>query len=201
MTLPSIALVGPPGAGKSSAAPKLATRFGWGSKDLDDEFEQRYTPVVRFRESEEDDFYRKKESELLHDIVMNNQGQSVVLAVSSGTLCYPNKRRIINQNLLRTFGTSYLILPSVNFSTSVGILARRVQLDSEYLAKRPWMGKEPEKICKYFLDFVYKEMEGTQGISDVMLPTGNKDVDGLSGLVYSTHIQKHRGKLKAVDKD
>jgi shikimate kinase len=80
-----IALIGLPGAGKSTVAPLLAEGLGFGSVDLDQEIERqanRSIPAILEEQGEER--FRDLESRVLDEVL--NAGEGLVLACGGGIL-------------------------------------------------------------------------------------------------------------------
>lgn len=112
----NIILVGMMGAGKTTIGKLLASRTGKQFIDSDHEIQRRTgvrIPVIFEIEGEAG--FRKRESEVLHDIT---EQQNIVLATGGGAILHPD-----NRALLRKHGTViYLCAP-------VGELQRRTRRD------------------------------------------------------------------------
>jgi len=96
-----IYLVGYMGAGKSTAAKRLANRLGWDVADTDELFEAKYRiSVCDFFHKYDETLYRKLESEVLKSTeILDN----VVVATGGGTACYFDNMEWMNQHGLTIF--------------------------------------------------------------------------------------------------
>jgi len=91
-----IYLIGYMGAGKSTAAKKLASRLRYDFIDLDQEFEKEFNidiPLffIKFGETE----FRKREKEILQNI---SKSDSIIVATGGGTPCFHNNMDFMNAN-------------------------------------------------------------------------------------------------------
>ena len=96
-----IYLVGYMGAGKSTAAKRLANRLGWDVADTDELFEAKYRiSVCDFFHKYDEALYRKLESEVLKS---TESLDNVVVATGGGTACYFDNMEWMNQHGLTVF--------------------------------------------------------------------------------------------------
>ena len=96
-----IYLVGYMGAGKTTAARRLANRLGWNVADTDDMFEAKYhISVCDFFHKYDEPLYRKLESEVLKS---TESLENVVISTGGGTACYFDNMEWMNQHGLTIF--------------------------------------------------------------------------------------------------
>ena len=89
------------GAGKTTAARRLANRLGWEVVDTDDMFEEKYKiSVCDFFNKYDETLYRKLESEVLKS---TENLENVVISTGGGTACYFDNIDWMNQNGLTVF--------------------------------------------------------------------------------------------------
>lgn len=101
MSISRVYIVGYMGAGKSSAAKRIANKINWTSCDLDTLFEEKYKISVHdfFRKYGEDAF-RKLESELLKNTSGISQS---IIATGGGTPCFFDNMSWMNENGVTVF--------------------------------------------------------------------------------------------------
>ena len=100
-SLNKIFLVGYMGAGKTTAARRLAQRLGWEVADTDDLFEKKYKiSVCDFFNKYDEPLYRKLESEVLKE---TEHLENVVISTGGGTACYFDNMDWMNQHGLTVF--------------------------------------------------------------------------------------------------
>ena len=91
-----IYLVGYMGAGKTTAAKRLANRLGWEVADTDAMFEEKYRiSVDDFFQKYDEPLYRKLESEILKS---TESSEHVVIATGGGTACYYDNMEWMNHH-------------------------------------------------------------------------------------------------------
>jgi len=89
------------GAGKTTAARRLANRLGWEVVDTDDMFEEKYKiSVCDFFSKYDEALYRKLESEVLKS---TESLENVVVSTGGGTACYFDNIDWMNQHGLTVF--------------------------------------------------------------------------------------------------
>ena len=96
-----IYLVGYMGAGKTTAAKRIAHRLGWEVADTDAMFEEKYKiSVDDFFQKYDEPLYRKLESEILKSTA---SFQHTVISTGGGTACYFDNMEWMKQNGLTVF--------------------------------------------------------------------------------------------------
>ncbi len=96
-----IYIVGYMGAGKTTAARRLAQRLGWEVADTDDLFEEKYKiSVCDFFNKYDEALYRKLESEVLKS---TESLENVVISTGGGTACYFDNMDWMSQHGLTVF--------------------------------------------------------------------------------------------------
>jgi shikimate kinase len=89
------------GAGKTTAARRLAQRLGWEVVDTDAMFEEKYKiSVCDFFNKYDEPLYRKLESEVLKE---TENLEKVVVSTGGGTACYFDNIDWMNQHGLTVF--------------------------------------------------------------------------------------------------
>ena len=94
-------IVGYMGAGKTTAARRIAQRLGWEVADTDALFEEKYKISVNdFFNKYDEPLYRKLESEVLKS---TESLENVVVSTGGGTACYFDNMEWMNQHGLTVF--------------------------------------------------------------------------------------------------
>ena len=89
------------GAGKTTAARRLAQRLGWEVVDTDAMFEEKYKISVNdFFNNYDEPLYRKLESEVLKE---TENLKNTVISTGGGTACYFDNMEWMNQHGLTVF--------------------------------------------------------------------------------------------------
>ena len=92
---PTLAIVGPMGAGKTSIGRRLAQRYGLPFVDLDREIEAHTgASVATIFDCEGEAGFRARESALLADLLAHGEQ---VLATGGGTILDPGNRRLLRE--------------------------------------------------------------------------------------------------------
>ena len=119
-----IRLIGPGGAGKSTAAALLAARLGLRFVDLDERFTASAGDISKFIDTRGYDAYAARNVQLYAEVI----GQECVFALSSGFMTY---REDIHPDYPRFRGeiaaspTTFVLLPSLDLETCVAETVRR----------------------------------------------------------------------------
>ena len=89
------------GAGKTTAARRLAQRLGWQVADTDAMFEEKYKiSVCDFFNKYDEPLYRKLESEVLKS---TESMENTVISTGGGTACYFDNMEWMNDHGLTIF--------------------------------------------------------------------------------------------------
>ena len=122
-----IHLIGPGGAGKTTAGAALAERLGKSFADLDDEFTTRHGDISTYLETQGYDAYAERNVEL-YAMLAGAPVRYDIMALSSGFMTYRDDvhpayvrwhQRIASSN------TTFVLLPSLDLETCVAEIVRR----------------------------------------------------------------------------
>ena len=126
-----ITLIGYRGVGKSTIAPRLATRLGWNWVDADVEIEQRAgRSIAEIFQHEGELGFRAREAGVLSELLARNR---LVIAAGGGAILNSHTRQAI-----RSAG------PAIWLTASLDSIFARVQGDATTAARRPALtGTDP----------------------------------------------------------
>ena len=122
-----IRLVGPGGAGKSTAGALLAQRLGVAFVDLDEEFIATVGDISLFLDAHGYDAYAERNVRV-YLAVAAVAGREAVLALSSGFMAYPPGIHPEYESCRRAIASSpstAVLLPSLDFTACVAEIVRR----------------------------------------------------------------------------
>ncbi|HKG92769.1 MAG TPA: shikimate kinase [Gemmatimonadaceae bacterium] len=121
-----IRLVGPGGAGKSTAGALLAGRLGVPFVDLDGQFAAAQGDIDEFIDTRGYDEYARANVELYRAVAREARG--AVFALSSGFMAYPravHPRYAVARGAIARSPTTFVLLPSLDLETCVAEIVRR----------------------------------------------------------------------------
>lgn len=96
-----IYIVGYMGAGKTTAAKRIANRLGWEVADTDAMFEEKYRISIHdFFQKYDEDLFRKLESEVLKS---TENLENTVISTGGGLACFFDNMEWMNQHGLTVF--------------------------------------------------------------------------------------------------
>ena len=165
-----IRLIGPGGAGKSTAGSLLAERLGVRFVDLDERFGASVGDISKYIEFRGYNAYAAKNVHVYADVIRAVVSQEWVLALSSGFMAYREDihpayvhfRRDITES-----PTTFVLLPCLDFETCVAETVRR-QLDRSF---RRSVEREEQVIRARFAlhrDLPVTKVETMRPIADVV---------------------------------
>lgn len=132
-----IILLGYMGAGKSTIGQYLAQKLNISHFDLDTSIEQEVKlSVSEIFAQKGEVFFRKKEHEILHRIINNND--TFVLSMGGGTPCYANNHQILQQE----------DIVSVYLKAAIQTLAERLEKEKSY---RPLLNNDSDDTLETFI--------------------------------------------------
>lgn len=156
------------GAGKTSAAKRLASRLNWKVVDTDDLFEEKYRiSVDDFFQKYDEPLYRKLESEILKS---TENLENTVISTGGGTACYFDNMDWMNLHGLTVF-----------MRISPAAAVDRV-LHSHH--KRPLArGKSEEELTEY-VNWHYASRMPFYEKARITVKSENLDIEHLLQLIY-----------------
>ena len=119
-------LIGPGGAGKTTAGPLLAERLGLSFRDLDVEFVARFGGIDEFIAAHGYAAYARANVEAYESVVRD--GSDGVMALSSGFMTYPLEVRpgyAALRHAIARSPTTFVLLPSLDLEACVAETVRR----------------------------------------------------------------------------
>ena len=122
-----IYLLGPGGAGKTTAGVRLAERLGVHFVDLDAEFCQRHGDISVYLDAHGYDAYATRNVGLYSELV-GAKGQREVMALSSGFMIYRDDIHpdyVTCRQRLASSDLTFVLLPSLDLETCVVEIVRR----------------------------------------------------------------------------
>lgn len=123
-----IRLIGPGGAGKSTAGALLAAWLGVRFVDLDERFRASAGGISEYIECHGYDAYAARNVQVYADVIRGAAGRERVLALSSGFMGYPEDVHPAYARLRRDIAaspTTFVLLPSLDLETCVAETVRR----------------------------------------------------------------------------
>jgi len=163
-----IYLVGYMGAGKTSAAKRLASRLNWKVVDTDDLFEEKYRiSVDDFFQKYDEPLYRKLESEILKS---TENLENTVISTGGGTACYFDNMDWMNLHGLTVF-----------MRISPAAAVDRV-LHSHH--KRPLARGKSEKELTEYVNWHYASRMPFYEQARITVKSENLDIEHLLQLIY-----------------
>ena len=158
------------GAGKTTAAKRIANRLGWAVADTDALFEEKYKiSVDDFFQKYDEPLYRKLESEILKT---TENLEHTVISTGGGTACFFDNMNWMNQHGLTVF---------MRISPEAAV--DRV-IHSRH--KRPLVrGKSEEELMEY-VGWHYASRIPFYAQAQITVKSENFDLDGLMRTLFST---------------
>ena len=118
-------LVGYRATGKTTVAKQLASRFGWGSVDADDAFEeQQQETIAAFLAAHGEPAFRERETQLLRTLLRQSDA---VLATGGGVVLRAENRDCLKQAMR----------PVIWLTAPVAEIRRRLAVDPATVHRRP----------------------------------------------------------------
>ena len=123
-----IQLVGPGGAGKTTAGAALAQRLGVSFCDLDAEFAERNGDISAYLDTHGYDVYAERNVSLYSALAFEVPGRPHVVALSSGFMTYPDDVHpgyVRWRQRIASSVSTFVLLPSLDLETCVAEIVRR----------------------------------------------------------------------------
>ncbi|MCR5659909.1 MAG: shikimate kinase [Bacteroidales bacterium] len=162
-----IYIVGYMGAGKTTAARRLAQRLGWEVVDTDAMFEEKYKiSVNNFFNKYDEPLYRKLESEVLKE---TENLKNTVISTGGGTACYFDNMEWMNQHGLTVFLR----------------ISEKAVVDRLLHAKRKRplaVGKSEEELIEFVAQHYTSRLPFYEQ-AQITVKSENLDVDGLMNTI------------------
>lgn len=155
------------GAGKTTAARRIAQRLGWDVADTDAMFEEKYRISV-------DDFFRKYDEALFRklesDVLKSTENLvDTVISTGGGTACYFDNMEWMNQHGLTVF-----------FYISPKAVVDRLKASKR---KRPLASGKTDEELAGFVDAHYAARRPYYEQAQVTVKAENFDLDGFLKLI------------------
>lgn len=162
-----IYLVGYMGAGKTTAARRIANRLGWEVADTDAMFEEKYRiSIDDFFQKYDEPLYRKLESQVLKE---TEHLENTVISTGGGTACYFDNMEWMNQHGLTVF-----------MRISPAAAVDRV-LHSRH--KRPLArGKSEEELLEFVIQHYTSRLPFYEQ-AKITVKSEDFDLEGLMGMI------------------
>ncbi len=155
------------GAGKTTAARRLAQRLGWEVVDTDAMFEEKYKiSVNNFFNKYDEPLYRKLESEVLKE---TENLKNTVISTGGGTACYFDNMEWMNQHGLTVFLR----------------ISEKAVVDRLLHAKRKRplaVGKSEEELIEFVAQHYTSRLPFYEQ-AQITVKSENLDVDGLMNTI------------------
>ena len=155
------------GAGKTTAARRLAQRLGWEVVDTDAMFEEKYKISVNdFFNKYDEPLYRKLESEVLKE---TENLKNTVISTGGGTACYFDNMEWMNQHGLTVFLR----------------ISEKAVVDRLLHAKRKRplaVGKSEEELIEFVAQHYTSRLPFYEQ-AQITVKSENLDVDGLMNTI------------------
>ncbi len=155
------------GAGKTTAARRLAQRLGWEVVDTDAMFEEKYKISVNdFFNKYDGPLYRKLESEVLKE---TENLKNTVISTGGGTACYFDNMEWMNQHGLTVFLR----------------ISEKAVVDRLLHAKRKRplaVGKSEEELIEFVAQHYTSRLPFYEQ-AQITVKSENLDVDGLMNTI------------------
>lgn len=164
-----IYLVGYMGAGKSTAAKRLANRLGWEHYDTDALFEEKYRiSVDDFFHKYDEALFRKFESQILQS---TGNLENVIVSTGGGTPCFND-----NMSWMNAHGTTVFLKISPQSAVSRILLSKK---------KRPLAESKTEAELTEFVENHYKNRMSFYEQAQYIVKGEDLNIDDLVRLLFN----------------